>query len=114
MGLQPAPGGKARCAADGGRGPPAAEVCHEPPHQIVSESGAVDHLDDEAVRYCVECLRDVHRYGYCSARGLTLVEARDHPNRNGEHGRGGGVPRFDGVLGGKEDPLQYLHCRAEQ
>ena len=74
------------------RGLPAAEVCHKPPYQIVSESGAVDHLDEEAVRELVQCFRDVHGYGYCSARGLTLVENRDHPSRNGELGRGGEVP----------------------
>ena len=36
----------------------------------------------------------VHRYG--SARGLP----RDHPSRNWEQGRGGGVSRFQAVLGG--------------
>ena len=39
MGPSPAPGRKAS----------GAEVWHEPSHQIVSESKAVDHLDEEAV-----------------------------------------------------------------
>ena len=106
------------------RGLPAAEVCHKPPNQIGLELGAVDHLDKEAVRDRVERLRDVHRYCYWSARGLTLVEARDHPSRNREQGRSGGLPLFEAVLGGastqrlhdgrEEELLQYLRCRAEQ
>ena len=48
----------------------------------LSESGAVDHLDGEVVRDLIESLRDVHRYSYCSARGLKLVESRDHPSRS--------------------------------
>ena len=36
------------------RGHPAAEVCNKPPHQIVTESEVVDHLDKEAVRDRVE------------------------------------------------------------
>ena len=72
----------------------------------------------------VECLRDVHPEGYGSARGLALVEARHHPSRDGEQGRGGGMPQFEAVLGGtsaqrlhdgrEDEPLQDLHCRAEQ
>ena len=31
------------------QGLPAVEVCHKPSHQIVSDLGAVDHLDEEAV-----------------------------------------------------------------
>ena len=87
-------------------------------------SGVVDHLDEEVVRDSVERLRDVHRYGYSSARGLVLIEARDHPSTDGEQGQGGGMPLFEAVLGpasaqrlheGQEDKLlQYLHCRAEQ
>ena len=46
------------------RGLPVAEVCLKPPHQIVMESRAVDRLDKEAVKDCVERLRDVHRHGY--------------------------------------------------
>ena len=42
----------------------------------------MDRFDKEAVRD-----RDVHHYGYCSARGLTLAEARNRPNRNGEQRR---------------------------
>ena len=64
----------------------ATEVSHEPPHQIVSESRGVDHLNEEAVRNRVERLRDAHRYGYSSARGLTLIETRDYPSRYGEQG----------------------------
>ena len=81
----------------------------------------MDHLDEEAVRDCVKLLRDVHCY--CSARGLALIEVRDHRSRDGEQGRGSGMPRFKAVLGeasaqrlhdGREDePLQYLHCWAE-
>ena len=90
---------------------PATEVCYKPSNQIVSELGAVDYRDEEAVRDSIERLRDVHRYGFCSAMGLTLVETRDHPSRNGEQSRGGGVPRLE--AGREEEPLQYLHCRAE-
>ena len=79
---------------------PAAEVRHEPSNQVVAESGAVDHLDEEGVRDCVECFRDVHHYGYGSARGLTFVKAWDHPSRDRELGRGGGMPRFEAVLWG--------------
>ena len=93
---------------------PATEVRHEPSNQVVAVSGAMDHLDEEAVEDCVEHLQDVHRYGYGSVRGLTLVKARDHPSRDGEQGRGGGVSRFEAMLGGasaqrlhdgREDPL---------
>ena len=73
----------------------------------MTESGEVDHLDEEAVRDCVEHLRDVHRYGYGSARGLALVEARDHRSRDGKQCRGGGVPRFEAMLGGAS--TQRLH-----
>ena len=38
------------------RGLPAAELRHKPAHQVVSESGAVGHLDEEAVGSSVECL----------------------------------------------------------
>ena len=82
------------------------------------------HLDEEAVRNRVERIRNIHHYGYSSARRLTFIEARDHISRNWEQGQGGGVPRFKAVLGEayaqclhdgrKEEPLQYLHCRAEQ
>ena len=34
----------------------------------------MDHLDEEAVRDSVERLRDVHLYGYCSARGLRWLK----------------------------------------
>ena len=51
---------------------PAAEVCHKPSDQVVAESGAVDHLDEEEVRDDVERLRDVHLYGYDSARWLAF------------------------------------------
>ena len=90
----------------------------------MAESGAVDHLDQEAVGDGVERLRDVYWYGYGFARGLSSIEARVHPTRYGEQGRGGGMPRFEAVLGGAsakrlhdglEDVLlQYLCCRAEQ
>ena len=63
-----------------------------PPHQIVTESGAVDHLDKEAVRDRVERLRDAHGLWILFGQRLTLVEARNHFSRNGEQGRGGGVP----------------------
>ena len=61
------------------------------------ESGAVDHLDEEVVRNSVEHLRDVHRYGYGSARGLALVEARNHPSRNRKQGQVSGMPRLGGA-----------------
>ena len=89
------------------RHPPAAEVRHEPSDQVVAELGAVDHLDEEAVRDGVERLRDVHRDGYGSVRGLALIEARDHTSRDGEQCRGDGVPRFEAVLGGAS--AQRLH-----
>ena len=98
--------------------------CHKPSNQVVPESEAVDLFDEDAVRNNVERLRDAHRYGDCSARGLSLVEARDHPKRNGEQGGGGGVPRFEAVVGGacaqclhdgrEGELLQYLHCKTEQ
>ena len=106
------------------RGLPVAEVLHKPPHHFLSESGAVDLLDEDAVRNGVERLWDVYLYGYGSARWLALVEARDHPSRNEEQGRGGGVPRFEAVQEGEyaqrlrdgreEEPPQYLHCLSEQ
>ena len=90
----------------------------------MTQSGAVDHLNNEVVRDYVERLRDVHSYGCFSARGLTMVKARNHPSRNGEQGRGSGVPRFEEVLGEactlyihdeqEEETPQCLHCRAEQ
>ena len=55
----------------------------------------MDHLDEEAVGDGVERLRDVHSYGYGSARGLALIEARDHPSSDGEQGRCCGMPRFE-------------------
>ena len=102
---------------------PAAEVHHKPSDQVVAESGVVDHVDEEAVRDCVDTL-NLHCYGYGSARGLALIEARDHPSRDGEQGRGGGMPLFEAMLGGvsahrlhdvqEDESLQYLHFRAEQ
>ena len=87
----------------------------------MAESGAADHLDEEGLGDGVERLRDVHRYGCGSARGFALIEARDHPSRDWEQGRGGGMPRFEAMLGGasaqclhdgrEDEPLQYLHCR---
>ena len=56
------------------RGLPTAEVCHKPPHQNVTESGVVDHLDKKAVRDSIECLRDIHSYGHCTARDLRLLK----------------------------------------
>ena len=53
----------------------------------------------------IKHLRDVHHYGDCFTRVLTLVETRDLPSRNGEQGQGGGVPRFEAVLGGGEYPV---------
>ena len=50
----------------------AAEVRYKPSNQVVAESGAVDHLDEEAVRDCVEHLRDVHHYGYGCVGTSTL------------------------------------------
>ena len=92
--------------------------------RLWQESRGVDHLDEEVVGDVVDCLRDVHSYSYGSARGLALIEARDHPSRDGEQGRDGRMPRFEAVLGGasaqhlnnrQEDELfHYLHCRAEQ
>ena len=84
-----------------------AEVRHKPSGQFVAESEAVDHLDEETVRDGVERLRDVHCYGYGSARGFVLVEARDHPSRDGEQGRVGGMPRLEAVLRGAS--AQGLH-----
>ena len=48
-----------------------------------------------------ECLRDVHRDGYGSARGLALIEAGDHPSRDGEQDRGGRMSRFEAMLEGR-------------
>ena len=58
---------------------PAAELCHKPSKQIVSESRVVDHLNEEAVRNHVKRPQDVHCYCYCSARGLTLVKTKRPP-----------------------------------
>ena len=41
----------------------------------------MDHLNEETVRDSIERLQDVHRYG--SGRGLALVEAKNHPSRDG-------------------------------
>ena len=81
----------------------------------------VDHLDEEAVGDGVEHFRDVHRDGYGSAWGLALIEARDHPSRDGEQGRCGGMPWFEAMLvgassqrlhyGREDELLQDLHCR---
>ena len=115
----PAPGGKASGAADGCTRLSCLGGMPKATSPNCDESGAVDHLDKEAVRDCVKRLRDVHCYDYCPARGLMLVEASKW-----EQGWGGRVPRFEAVMGGactqclhnrrEEDPLQYLHCRAEQ
>ena len=99
-GIPAAPDRKASSAAGKLRDIPAAEVCNKPSNQIVSESGAVDYLNKEIVKNSVERLWDVQRNGDCSASGLTLVENWDHPSRNGEQGRGGGVPRVEAVLWG--------------
>ena len=111
MGPPPAPGGKVSGGADRGTRPFCRGGMPKATSQIVTQSEAVDHLDKETVRDCVELFRDVHRYGYCSAKGVTLVEARNHPSRNTEQGRGGGVPLFDAVLG--LACIQYLHDRRE-
>ena len=85
----------------------AAQVCHEPSNQVVTESEALDHLYKEAEGDSVERLRDVHHYGYGSARGLPFVKPRDHPSRDREQGRGRGVSRFEAVLEGAS--AQHLH-----
>ena len=83
-----------------------AEVRHKPSCHVVSESEAVDHLDEEVVRNGVERLRDVHCYG--SARGLALVEARDHPSRTRWTGGGpalvSSLPGRAVRWGGRSDP----------
>ena len=76
------------------------EVRHKPSDLVVAELGPVDHLDEEAVRDCVERLQDVHHYGYGSAMGLGLIGARDHLSSDGEQGQGSGMPLFEAVLGG--------------
>ena len=43
----------------------------------------------------VKRIREVHFSCYCSARMLTLVKTRDHTIRNGEQGRGDGVPCWE-------------------
>ena len=60
----------------------ASKVHHEPSNQVVAESGAMDHLNEEAVRDSIERLQDVHCFG--SGRGLALVEATNHPSRDGD------------------------------
>ena len=100
------------------------DLRHKPSDQIVEESRAVDHLDDEAVGDDVKRLREVFRYFFGSARGLALIEARNHPCRDWEQGRGSGMPQFVAMLGGasgqrlhdgrEDEPLQYLHCWEEQ
>ena len=56
------------------RGLPAVEVCHQSPNQIVSESGAVDQLNKEAVWHRVESLRDVQEALRWLKPGTTLAE----------------------------------------
>ena len=98
MGLSPAPGGKASGAAVRSTTP---SCCGgKPSDQVVAELGVMDRVDEEAVGEGVERLRELHRYGYGSAWGLALIEAKDYPIRDGEQGRGGGMPRFEAVLGG--------------
>ena len=46
----------------------------QPSDQIVAESGAVDHLDEEAAGDGLERLQDVHHYGYGSARQVVCVD----------------------------------------
>ena len=70
-----------------------------PSNQVVLASEAVGHLYEEAVWNRVESLRNVHRYVDSSARGFSMVEARDHPSWNFEQGRGFWVPQFEAVLG---------------
>ena len=73
---------EARCAADRSTWP----SCNRGMAQVTS--GAVDHFDKEAVRDRErERLRDVHRYGYCSAWELMVADPRNHPRRNGEQDR---------------------------
>ena len=71
-----ATGEKASGAAANGTRSSAMEVCHKLTKKIVSESGVVNHLDEEVVtlvRDHIKYLQDVHRYGYCFASGLKLV-----------------------------------------
>ena len=107
MGPPPTPGGNGSGAVGKSTMPSCRGGNHEPSNQIVAESGAVDHLDEKVVGDCVKRLRDVCRYGFGSAIGLTLVKARDHPIRDGELGQGSGVPRFKAELG--QASVQHLH-----
>ena len=100
------------------------DPCGLPPAPGGMASGDVGRSSRPSCRGGIKGLRDVRRYVYCSARRLALVETRDHPSRNGEQNRGGGVFRSEIVLKGpstlcfydgqKEVPLQYLHYQAEQ
>ena len=75
----------------------AAEVRHEPTDQVVAESGAVDLFDEEAVSNAYEMSTAM---AMVLLRGLRLLKPETNPSRDGEQGRGGGMPRFEAVLGG--------------
>ena len=91
---------------------------------VVLELGEEDHLDEEAVRNRVKCLRDVHHGDDCSAGRLSLVVACKHPNRDREQGQGGEVSQFKALLrvassqrlhdGREEKQLQDILFPAEQ
>ena len=81
-------------SAASGASLPAVEVCQKIAWENVLESVAIDNLNKEDVRDRIKYLSrynkyDIwntfqmstgHRYGYFFARGLTLVETRDHPS----------------------------------
>ena len=59
---------------------------------IVLESGAVDNLKRNAIRHSVEGLRNVHHYGNCYAKGLSLIEVGHYVRSNRDQCRGGVGP----------------------
>ena len=59
---------------------------------IVLESGAVDSLKRNAIRHSVEGLRNVHHYGNCYAKGLSLIEVGHYVRSNRDQCRGGVGP----------------------
>ena len=125
VGPPSAPGGKASSTADKGTRPSWREGSYATSHLTKLCCSRKRWIISMRRRWknSVERLRDVHLYRYGSARGLSLVEAKDHHSNNWEQGRGGGVPRFEAVLGGacsqrlhdgrEEESLEYLQCQAE-
>ena len=105
------------------RGLPAAELRHKPAHQVVSESAAVGHLDEEAVGSSVECLEMSTVMAMVLLGGLCWLKPETTLAEMGSRAEAveclGLKPCWEGRVpsylhdGQEEEPLQYLHSRAE-